>query len=107
MGPVTAFAGKTLASGQLAAAVADLYVSPALTTAYVKTLYVKNVSAGAVTITLIKRVGGVSFSLPGGALGNGESLVIEDLILGAGESLRGSASAAASCDFIIEGVTEV
>ena len=97
----------TLADGQLPAAAAALYTAPALTSAYIRTVRLANVTGGAVTLTLVKRVGVNDRAiLTNVSLAAGESLVGTDLILGAGESLRGSASAATSVDYVIEGVQE-
>lgn len=98
---------STLADGQLPAVAAALYTAPALTSAYVRTVRIANVTGGAVTLTLVKRIGVNDRAiLTNVSLAAGESLIGSDLILAAGESLRGSASAAASIDYVIEGVQE-
>lgn len=98
--------GQTVVAGQLPNAIADLYTVPALTAVYVKVLRLANVSGVTVTGDIKKRFGGIDYSLFNFSLLAGEWIEFTDLILGAGDILRGVASVATSIDYIVEGVIE-
>jgi hypothetical protein len=96
----------TLDFGQLPNAIADLYQPPAGQSAYVKKIRLANPTGGTVTMTLSKRVSGTDYLMCNLSLATGEWAEWTDLVLGDGEILRGFASAAASIDFLVEGVLE-
>ncbi len=101
-----AFAATTFAQGQLPSTAGTLWTVPAATADYVKSLILSNVSGSTVTFTLWKRTSSNDRQILVGSLDAGETIVVSDLLLTAGDSLKGSASAATSIDYVAQGVRE-
>lgn len=101
-----AFTVQALADGQLAAAKATLYTTPASTQTIVKSITFVNTSASAVTINAYAKPGATSrrvipkdLSIPAGA-----SYVHDAVItLEAGDLIEGDASTANVVDYVING----
>lgn len=106
------FTVKLLANGQLPLTEGDLYLVPTATTAIVKLVALVNTDAVARTVNLfVKQAGGVSRRLTpvNRSMAAGDSIEVPtfgEYTLGAGDAVRGFASAAAVVDFSVHGVEE-
>ena len=102
--------GKQLADGQLANAEADLYVCPAGTRVFIKSIICTNVhAANSNTIRLyLKPSAGTSRRLCNIPLAYDEQLFFnEPIVLDAADAIRGYATNATEVDYVIDGATEV
>ena len=105
-----AITAKQLADGQLPIATGDLYTSPALTTAYIKSIILVNTDIVARTINLYllsvagtaRRIAPVNVNLAAGAMYQEDIPIVLD----AGDKIQGDASVAAVVDYIICGAQE-
>lgn len=106
---------KPLADGQLPNAPGTLYTAPPGTIVYVTVVSFVNTSASARTINFYyKRAGGTSrrivfakdYQLEAGAADGHYANQKGALLLAAGDSLEGDASAASAVDYVIMGVED-
>ena len=106
------FVGNILAQGQLPNAKGTLYTVPAVTTAYIKFINGHNTpGAGSeTTIFYVKKSSGTSKLLGRAILAANEQIRIidkdETITLGAGDTIEGQTTTAATVDYVITGVEE-
>lgn len=104
------FTIKNLANGQLASTEGDVYLVPAATTAIIKTITLVNTDTVARTMNLyIKKSAGTSRRIIPKDQSLGAGFLLEtdqEYTLGAGDAIRGDASAATVVDFTVSGVEE-
>jgi hypothetical protein len=99
---------KNLGEGQLAATVSDMYTVAVLKTTIVRQIVLVNTDIVARTINLYYTKSGSSdralFELAY-SVDAGKSVCLDRIVtMGAGDKLRGSASAANAVDYIISGI---
>jgi len=104
-----ALTGKQLADGQLAAAKATLYTTPAGTTTYVKSIICHNTHAANtnVAVLYVQPSGGTSRIIAKVALTPLDTLYVDDaIVLDTGDLIRGSATNATEVDYAVFGAEE-
>lgn len=104
------FTLSLLADGQLAAAQADIYLVPAVTTAVVKTITLVNTNTTVETVNLylLKASGTARRIIPEDMQLNPGYLLETDMeyTLGPGDSIQGDTTTASKVDFTVNGVEE-
>ena len=101
---------KQLANGQLAAAIGDIYASPALTQTIIKSIILVNTNSSTETVNLyMLKFGGVARRLVPKNLqvAAGYEVVVDEVItLEAGDKIQGDTTTAVKVDYTISGVQE-
>ena len=105
-----AIAIKSLADGQLAAAIGDLYTVPASTQTIIKTISLVNTDTVTRTVNLyVTPSGGTARRIIPKNMSLASGYLLEydqEITLEAADKIRGDASAATVVDFVISGVEE-
>lgn len=105
---MSAVAIKSLADGQLAAGVGDLYEAPAATQTLVKRITLVNTHSSALVVNLYFKASGITarritpkdYSLAAGAL----LIMGDEVTLEAADKIQGSGGTASKVDFVLSGV---
>jgi len=96
---------RTIA-GQLPDTAGTLYTVPGGIKAYVKALSMRNTGGGSETVVIYLTIDGVQSSIPSPTLAAGESAVITNIGLKAGDTIDGETTTAATVDYTIQVVED-